>query len=740
MFKKSSPNYPSPEKRNSSLTTSDYSPLLGGARVHAFGRVQGTTTNSRFRLSAPLNGNGMPLSGVSASTGFTPPRNSTVSSNKLPTIQEVYSSAFYEMAPFLNHRLSRYFESLGKFRFAEARTEITQPLPDVWSPSNKLSILLNVDPRQLKQVPRRSRTSKLLRMSRKMFWQQISTPLALLAECERIYYGMYYVSKKTSDEVLHEKYIEAKERLLMVSECLGKRKNEESDRRISAISESAAGRGGGGGGGGGGGAGEEGPLLPAAGPSSPQTGKPSLSHQKNNHSIHSPPSSHPMIRTVVERAKTPTPRYRKASRFPSSPQSYSSSYTSDVSYRDDRNSHPNSMKRQTNDYLNEDMNSPFSPDNFMCLVLDLSVLIQLRISIIATYKALKFCHNRPSDINYVELSHAMYSLTQKALFLQEENNEMKRKDDDDDSISNLSPIEPRRQISSSSSISSYSSSSLASSIPTNTTTAATTTTTTNTNTNTTTAAAAAAAAASTNTTNTMENMINHTTYEVELLYKCFKCQSYLSSWQFIQTTKYIYAIQKLLKKWRLLCNVSCNGIEPPSLMWLEQFFGTLMIKTKLYYQSHHQNINHSRLRRHVTDAAAAVVSSSTSTTTTIDTTGDGKKYNCSSPRSPDNGNHMRQHLTAVSPRRSVESVYNFHSSNIENKWNDKIGSIKLEDVVDRMTVVTRNKDRDDFNKSMTTIVEESLNDIFQQNRLNVAVLIILELEDGSTTAVSCKIC
>ena len=57
-----------------------------------------------------------------------------------------------------------------------------------------------------------------------------------------------------------------------------------------------------------------------------------------------------------------------------------------------------------------------------------------------------------------------------------------------------------------------------------------------------------------------------------------------------------------------------------------------------------------------------------------------------------------------------------------------------------MTVVTRNKDRDDFNKSMTTIVEESLNDIFQQNRLNVAVLIILELEDGSTTAVSCKIC
>ena len=196
-----------------SYPNSDFSPLGGPRKIKQYS----VNTSSSFRTLNSGHGGADVI--PRSMTGFTPPRNnSRATSSALPSIEDVYHSAFYEMAPFLQQRVMRYCESLGSFRFVEARTDIFQPMPEVWSPLNKLSMLLNVDPRQIRQVPRRSRHGKLLRMSRKMFWQQISTPLALFAECERVYYGMNYLNN-LEDDTLHKKYVEVRERLAAVCTC-----------------------------------------------------------------------------------------------------------------------------------------------------------------------------------------------------------------------------------------------------------------------------------------------------------------------------------------------------------------------------------------------------------------------------------------------------------------------------------------------------------------------------------------
>ena len=692
---------------------------MGGARVHVQQHIQGST-KARFKLAAPL-GSGMPLSGISVSgTGFTPPRTRSLSPlAAVPTIQEVYNSAFYEMAPFLKQRLSRYFESLGKFRFAEARADITQPVPAVWSPSNKFSILLNVDPRHIRQLPRRSRTSRLLRMSRKMFWQQISTPLALLAECERIYYGMYYVTK-TRDATLHEKYMEVKERLSMISDCLGGSSSgvgrgggsgEKHHRSNSSEPRTAAGKT----------AGKT--TGKTAGTSPNKRSSPSPLPQQRQSTTHntfspirstapvpmSPPSSSStMMNAVMQHATTPTPTRRRRNGQHMSSSSYTSDMQGGFTFNDEGNANQQSpLSPEEEEYNNA---SPFPPTYFLRLVIDLSILIQLRISTIATYKALKYNQHTPSAINYVELRHAMSSLTEKTSSLQSDNYNNDNDNDNDDTprsttastISTATPPSP---------------SSPCRPLPHQ-------------------------------APNIMTNVIHHTTYEVSLLHKCFTCQTMLRAWQFIQTTKHLYEIKKILKRWRLMCNATCNGIEPPSLMWLEQLYHVLMAKTTLYYQSIHRKIQDGRNRRpgggHQREEGTEEKKEGDDSTT--------KQHRSSTSSSSRNSIGSTRPM-AVSPRRAMENAYqsttnggtgttNMNSYLNHHEKHTSIDSINNMDTIAYTTEQKQHQHQpfDDSHQQTTMYrIERMLQDIVKQdstrNGLKAVALIVLELEHpgGRTT-------
>jgi len=419
------------------------------------------------------------------------------------------------MAPVLHHRIARYFDSLGKFRFADARSDINLPLPNVWSPQNKLSILLNVDSRQVRQVPRRSRQGKLLRMSRRMFWQQISVPLALFAECERIYYGMYYVAK-LEDEVLHDKYLEVRERLSAVVDCLGMNvvtgTEENGDGGDGSETEDKEGKD------------SKGnkdskwgkvmsPAHVGMGKGSPA--RDNATKKTSKDAMLSPPSAIRTSSSLPFRDAT-TPKSHRRYRSNSRSSSSSSSTAASVDGIDGT----------------EGGNSAclFPPRTFVSLVYNLSVLVQLRISMIATYKTLKHHQRTPSYLKYDELANATSTLSRKA-------GEMR-------GVARVVGVVEEN--------------------------------------------------ASSLENDIMSSIIGHTKYESLILHECLKCQDTVSHWQFVKTTKHLHRIRKTVKKWRLQCNAECSGIEPPCLMWLESFHGVLMAKANVYYQSFHEKMRRAR--------------------------------------------------------------------------------------------------------------------------------------------------